>query len=50
MSYEILIMSNWPAVLFQILNKYCLLIEDVERRIELAKKFNCNDTLIEVKY
>ena len=34
---------------FQVLNKYCALIEDVDKRIEVASKHGCHETAIEVR-
>ena len=41
--------SDKYLLCFQVLNKYCALIEDVDRRIEVASKHGCHETAIEVR-
>ena len=35
-------------LVFQVLNKYCTLIDDADRRLEIASKYNCPETIVEV--
>ena len=45
---SVIVLSVYLFILLKVLNKYCSLIEPVERRLETGAKCGCHESVIEV--